>query len=62
MCKFETPHKITVQKCYVVNKGKVGNILGLETVKDLNIIKLQDVNKILDLCESYENIKLQNVS
>ena len=61
MNKFETPHKITVQKCYV-NKGKEGNILGLETVKDLNIIKLQVVNKILDLCESCENIKLQNVS
>ena len=47
-CKLGTTYKITVQKCYVVNKEKVGNILGLETAKDLNIIKLQDVNKILE--------------
>ena len=40
----------------------MGIILGLEAVKDLNIIKLQGVNKILDLCESCENIRLQNVS
>ena len=39
----------------------MGNILGLETVKDLNIVKLQNVNKTLDECESCENVKLQNV-
>ena len=61
MCKFETPHKITVQKCYAVNKDKVVNIMGLETAKDLNIVKLQNVNKILVGCESCENIKLQNI-
>ena len=58
MCKFETPHKIAVQKCYVVNKDKVANILGLETAKDLNIVKLQNVNKSLDDCKLCENIKL----
>ena len=40
---------------------KVVNIMGLETAKDLNIVKLQNVNKILDGCESCENIKLQNI-
>ena len=27
MCKFETPNKIGIQKCYVVNKDKVGIFL-----------------------------------
>ena len=35
--------------------------MGLETAKDLNIVKLQNVNKILDGCESCENTKLQNI-
>lgn len=53
--------EIAVQKCYVVNKDKVGNILALETARDLNITKLQNANKNLDECESCKNIKLQNV-
>ena len=39
----------------------MGNILGLETAKYFNLFKLQNVNKILDKCESFENIKLQNL-
>ena len=39
ICKFETPHKVTVQKCYVVNKNKVEDILGLETTEDFQITK-----------------------
>ena len=39
----------------------MGNILALETARDLNITKLQNANKNLDECESCKNIKLQNV-
>ena len=61
-CSLETPYKITVQKCYTVNKDKVGIILGLETPNDLNNIKIPDLHKFLNECESCENIKLQNLS
>lgn len=62
MCKLEASNKVTGQKCYVVNKNTVGNILGLEAAKNLNSIKLQNVDKILDECEFGENIQLQNLS
>lgn len=62
MCKLEVSNKVTVQKCYVVNKNIVGNILGLEAAKNLNSIKLQNVDIILDECEFGENIQLQNLS
>ena len=48
--KFGMPYIITVQKWQVVNREKVGNILGLETARDLNVIKLQIVNKVLEIC------------
>ena len=62
MCKLEASNKVTVQKFYVVNKNTVGNILGLEAAKNLNSIKLQNVDIILDECEFGENIQLQNLS
>ena len=62
MCKLEASNKVTVQKCYVVNKNIVGNILGLEAAKNLNSIKLQNVDIILDECEFGENIQLQYLS
>ena len=62
MCKVEASNKVTVQKCYVVKKNTVGNILGLEAAKHLNSIKLQNVDITLDECEFGENIQLQNLS
>ena len=62
MCKLEASNKVTVQKCYVVNKNIVGNILGLEAAKNLNSIKLQNVDIILDESEFGENIQLQYLS
>ena len=55
------PNNITVQKCYVFSKVKVGSILSVLIAKELNIIKLQNLNKTLVECESGKNIKLQNV-
>ena len=51
MCKFETPNKSTVQTYYVVNKDKVGNISRFRNSKRFEHYR-----------ESWENIKLKNVS
>ncbi|XP_065671738.1 uncharacterized protein LOC136089614 [Hydra vulgaris] len=42
--EIETKNKITTNKIYVVNKNNVGNIMGIETAKELNILKI-DANE-----------------
>ena len=40
--EIETKNKITTNKIYVVNKNNAGNIMGIETAKELNVLKIDE--------------------
>ncbi|XP_065665580.1 uncharacterized protein LOC136087004 [Hydra vulgaris] len=40
--EIKTKNKITTNKIYVVNKNNAGNIMGIETAKELNILKIDE--------------------
>nr|XP_047144581.1 uncharacterized protein LOC124818105 [Hydra vulgaris] len=53
--EIEAKNKITTNNIYIVDKNKVGNIMGIETAKELNILKIAESVKFVNNKEHYMN-------
>ncbi|XP_047124179.1 uncharacterized protein LOC124806921 [Hydra vulgaris] len=53
--EIEAKNKINTNNIYIVDKNDVGNIIGIETAKELNILKIAESVKFVNNNEHYMN-------